>query len=178
MILNSEPSQLVNNCQLNPDSLNSGGLPLSQAQCNVLMEWAWFYDARRGAGAATCAKFLLMRCRYCRARAGVLRTVCSPCALTIAIIDESAGSVGWTELIDIFAAKGLTKAQVDKVLDAEIDGSPTLRDRLTSRMANELMRSLGMPGRQSPEDVRRVRLGLACNSAGTWSAGQKPPSQT
>ena len=53
-----------------------------------------------------------------------------------------------------------TQKQLDRVL-AEIEEAPTLRDRLTSRMANELMKGLGMPGRQSPEDVRRVRLDLA-----------------
>lgn len=115
---------------------------------------------------------------YCRARAGILRKVCLPCANIIAVVEGSAGQVGWTELIDIFAAKGLTKAEVDRVLDAEIEAAPTLRDRLTSRMANQLMKSLGMPGRQSPEDVRRVRLGLASSSQGTWSAGEKPPGQT
>jgi hypothetical protein len=89
-----------------------------------------------------------------------------------------AGRLGWTELIDIFAGEGLTKAEVDRVLDAEIEGAPTLRDRLTSRMANELMKRLGMPGRQSPEDVRRVRHGLASGGQATWSAGEKPPGNT
>jgi hypothetical protein len=79
----------------------------------------------------------------------------------IAIIDSSAGRVGWTGLVDILANEGLTRERVDMVLDAEVGGAPTLRDQLTSRMANELMRSLGMPGRQSPEDVRRVRQGMA-----------------
>ena len=118
-----------------------------------------------------------MRCIYCRARAGILRKVCSVCADVIAVVEESAGKVGWTELIDLFAAKGLNKANVDRVLDAEIEATPTLRDRLTSRMANELMRSLGMPGRQSPEEVRRVRLGLASGSRGTWSGGEEPPGR-
>jgi hypothetical protein len=115
-----------------------------------------------------------MRCIYCRTRAGILRKVCPPCARVVVIVEGSAGRVGWTELIDILAAEGLTKAEVDRVLDAEINGTPTLRDRLTSHMANELMKSLGMPGRQSPEDVRRVRLGLASGGEGTWSAGEKP----
>jgi len=118
-----------------------------------------------------------MRCMYCQARAGILRKVCPTCADIIAVVEGSAGQVGWTELIDVFAAKGLTKADVDRVLDAEIDEAPTLRDRLTSRMANELMKGLGMPGRQSPEDVRRVRLGLAASCQGTWSPGEKPPGQ-
>jgi hypothetical protein len=115
---------------------------------------------------------------YCQTRAGVLRRVCHPCARVVAIVEGSAGSLGWTELVDVFANEGLTKPDVDRVLDAEIKETPTLRDRLTSRMANELMKSLGMPGRQSPEDVRRVRLGLALGAQGTWSAGEKPSTPT
>lgn len=114
-----------------------------------------------------------MRCMYCQAKAGIFRKVCSPCASVVEIVEGSAGTLGWTELIDVFAGRGLTKAEVDRVLDAEIASAPTLRDRLTSRMANELMKSLGMPGRQSPEDVRRVRLGVASGAQGTWSASEK-----
>ena len=98
-------------------------------------------------------------------------------AVTISQNDRDC-ACGWTELIDMFASEGFTKAEVDRVLDGEIEEAPTLRDRLTSRMANELMKGLGMPGRQSPEDVRRVRLGLASGHQGTWSAGEKPPGHT
>ena len=106
-----------------------------------------------------------------------MRKVCSACARIVAIVEASAGRLGWTELIDAFASEGFTKKEVDRVLDAEIGAVPTLRDRLTSRMANELMKSLGMPGRQSPEDVRHVRIGLAHGGHGAWSAGEKPPGQ-
>jgi hypothetical protein len=119
-----------------------------------------------------------MRCAYCKDKAGILRKVCSSCERIVAIVEASAGRLGWTELIDAFAGEGFTKREVDRVLDAEILGAPTLRDRLTSRMANELMKSLGMPGRQSPEDVRRVRIGLALGEHGTWSAGEKPPGHS
>jgi hypothetical protein len=124
------------------------------------------------------ALILSMRCIYCRTRAGILRKVCFSCADIIAVVETSAGRVGWTELIDTFVAKGHTKAEVDRVLDTDFDGNPTIRDYLTSRMANELMKSLGMPGRQSPEDVRQVRLGLASGGLGTWSAGKKQPPET
>lgn len=115
-----------------------------------------------------------MRCIYCRTRAGILRKICPRCAKIVVIVEGSAGRLGWTELIDLLASEQLTKPEVDRVLDADINAAPTLRDRLTSQMANELMKSLGMPGRQSPEDVRRVRLGLVSGGEGTWSAGEKP----
>jgi len=105
-----------------------------------------------------------------------MRRVCPMCARVIAIVERAGGHVGAAGLVDLFAAEGLTRAQVDRVLDAQVDGNPTIRDRLTSEMANALMRGLGMPGRQSPEDVRQVRLKMREGSGeGTWSGGEKPP---
>ena len=78
--------------------------------------------------------------------------------------------VGLAQLVDLFAAEGLTREQVDRVLDAEIGGQPTIRDRLTSNMANALMQGLGMPGRQSPEEVRRVRVAASAGEgSGVWT---------
>jgi hypothetical protein len=102
-----------------------------------------------------------MRCLYCSQRAGIFRSTCAICAHVINVVDRAGAEVGLVGLVDIFAAEGLRREQVDRVLDAEIAGNPTLRDRMTAQMANLLMRSLGMPGRQSPEDVRRVRLNMA-----------------
>ena len=117
-----------------------------------------------------------MRCLYCRQRAGLLRRTCPICARIIGIVEQSGGAVGLVGLVDIFAAAGLTQDQVDRVLDAQMGEEPTLRDRLTSDMTNVLMRGLGMPGRQSPEDVRRVRRTMRANGGeGTWRAGEKPP---
>jgi len=107
-----------------------------------------------------------MRCVYCQAKAGIWRRVCNVCARVVSVLDDNAGRLGWTDLVDRFIKEGLTRAQVDRVLDAELDGAPTLRDQLTSRMANELMKGLGMPGRQSPDDVRRVRRNIAADDQG------------
>jgi hypothetical protein len=107
-----------------------------------------------------------MRCLYCRSRAGFFRKVCPVCVRVTTVVENAAGRVGWTELVDMFLAEGLSRQQVDRVLDAEVGGAPTIRDQLTSRMANALMQGLGMPGRQSPEDVRRVRLGMSSADTG------------
>jgi hypothetical protein len=115
-----------------------------------------------------------MRCIYCHARAGFIRRICGVCTRVIAVIEGSAGQVGWTELVDLFAAEGLSRGQVDCVLDTAIGDAPTIRDRLTSQMTNVLMRNLGMPGRQSPEDVRRVRLAMASGGGnGDWTMSEK-----
>lgn len=117
-----------------------------------------------------------MRCLYCRQRSGLLRRVCPVCTKVVAIVEQAGGTVGLVGLVDIFAAEGLTRIQVDRVLDAQVRGQPTLRDRLTSELTNVLMRGLGMPGRQSPEDVRRVRHAMDSGGGeGAWHAGDKPP---
>ncbi len=106
----------------------------------------------------------------------MFRKICPNCAKVVAIVDNAGGKVGMGELVDLFLAEGLTREQVDRVLDAEIGDQPTIRDRLTSQMANALMQGLGMPGRQSPADVRRVRLAaVSGEGAGTWRGGEKPP---
>lgn len=117
-----------------------------------------------------------MRCLYCSQRAGLLKRTCAVCAHVVDVVERAGAEVGLIGLVDIFAAEGLRREQVDRVLDAEIGGNPTLRDRMTSQMANLLMRSLGMPGRQSPEDVRRVRLNIAAGAGeGTAGPDAKPP---
>ncbi|HLW71276.1 MAG TPA: hypothetical protein VKS22_11715 [Candidatus Binataceae bacterium] len=101
-----------------------------------------------------------------------MRKICATCARVIEVLEREAGRVGWTDLVDHFAAAGLSRIQVDRVLDAEIGERPALRDELTSTMANTLMRGLGMPGRQSPEDVQRIRRAAARGAGeGTWAAG-------
>jgi len=116
-----------------------------------------------------------MRCVYCSKRAGLIRRVCTPCAKVVAIVDRAGGEVGLAGLVDIFVAEGLAREQVDLVLDAQVGAAPTIRDRLTSSMTNVLMRNLGMPGRQSPEDVMKVRTAMRGGGAGTWVGGEEPP---
>jgi hypothetical protein len=120
-----------------------------------------------------------MRCVYCRQWAGLIRRTCPVCAQIVRIVEQAGPAVGLVGLVDIFAAEGLSRNQVDRVLDAQIGGQPTLRDRLTSELTNVLMRGLGMPGRQSPEDVRRVRRSIESGGpgggAGGWRSGDKPP---
>lgn len=106
----------------------------------------------------------------------MVRRTCEICARVIEIIDTSAGHVGFQTLVDIFKAEGFTQAQVDTVLDANVGRCPTIRDHLTSQMTNALMRGLGMPGRQSPEDVMRVREAMNTSTGeGTYAHGEEPP---
>ena len=89
-----------------------------------------------------------------------MRRTCPVCAKVISIVDRAGGNVGLATLVDVFKSEGLTREQVETVLDAQVGRGPTIRDRLTSDLTNALMRGLGMPGRQSPEDVMKVRSAL------------------
>jgi len=118
-----------------------------------------------------------MRCIFCKTKTTFFRKSCPACAKVVAIVDKAGGQVGLGDLVDLFVAEGLTREQVDTVLDAELGGEPTIRDRLTAQMANALMLGLGMPGRQSPADVQRIRLAAVSGGGeGTWSGGEKPPA--
>ena len=91
------------------------------------------------------------------------------------MVERSGGEIGIAGLVDLFVAEGLEREQVDAVLDAKIGDQPTIRDRLTSNLTNALMQGLGMPGRQTPEDVRRVREAMKPGGTDRWSSGQTPP---
>jgi hypothetical protein len=114
-----------------------------------------------------------MRCNYCRKRSGLLRRVCPACAKVVAIVERSGGEIGIASLVDLFIAEGLEREQVEIVLDAQVGAAPTIRDRLTSNLTNALMQGLGMPGRQTPDDVRRVREALE-RGGGTEPRGGEP----
>ena len=66
---------------------------------------------------------LLMRCVYCSKRAGLIRRVCTLCAKVVAIVDRAGGEVGLAGLVDIFVEEGLTREQVDAVLDTQVGAS-------------------------------------------------------
>src|SRR5260370_39260665 len=103
-----------------------------------------------------------MRCVYCHARAGLFRKVCVVCTRVVAVVEKAAGRVGLGEMVELFAAEGLTRELVDHVLDAHIGGKAPLRDRLPAEEANALRRGGRMPGGPSAEDVRRGRLAVEC----------------
>ena len=61
-----------------------------------------------------------MRCLYCRQWAGLIRRTCPVCARIIRIVEQAGPAVGLVGLVDIFAAEGLTREQVDASLRYQI----------------------------------------------------------
>lgn len=98
-----------------------------------------------------------MRCRTCGERARLLRRRCDDCDSLFAIYEGVRGDVGLSELLDRFIATGVGRPKIEAVLASDPDGEGTLRDRITADMSNRLLADMGVAGRQTAADVRRIR---------------------
>lgn len=98
-------------------------------------------------------------CCYCRSKSGFFKKVCPDCLkLKEAFRQlEASGSFGYNELLDTLLATGVSTDRIDKFLETDIDGKGSFRNRVTARMTNEVMGSLGIPSDMKPEDVKKVR---------------------
>lgn len=59
--------------------------------------------------------------------------------------------------MDLFIAAGARREQVDRFLDADPDGTGTIRDHIAADMTNQLLQAFGRHQRQTASDVRRIR---------------------
>jgi hypothetical protein len=111
---------------------------------------------------------LRMRCRLCRAPAGFLRRRCRTCRALWRLYRDNRGAP-LQVLLALFADAGASEAQVRSFLQADPDGAGVIEDRIAADMANQLFAALGSTGRQTPEQVRRLR------ARGAWkSYGDRP----
>ena len=60
-------------------------------------------------------------------------------------------------MLELFMTTGVSQAKIEKFLDADPDGSGTVRDHIAADMTNQLLEALGQRRRQSPADVKRIR---------------------
>ena len=97
-----------------------------------------------------------MRCRVCREPAGWWRRSCTGCRQLIAVY-AAHPDADMSTLMELFIATGAAPAQVERFLDADLDGSGAVRDHIAASMTNQLMAALGQTARQSAADVRRIR---------------------
>ena len=52
---------------------------------------------------------------------------------------------------------GIAKEKILKFLDADPDGKGSVRDQVTAEMTSELMKVMGIAGRQTAPEVKRIR---------------------
>lgn len=96
-------------------------------------------------------------CVYCGERAGLFGKSCAECKKLLARVDELRGKVGFGQFLDGLAETGIAKEKILKFLDADPDGKGSVRDQVTAEMTSELMKVMGIAGRQTAPEVKRIR---------------------
>ena len=118
-----------------------------------------------------------MECRSCHAPAGFLKRLCEPCTEVWRLYEHHRGDVGLTQFLDLLIDAGLARDKIEAALEGDPDGAGALRDRLTADMANRMLADMGVAGRQTPADVKRLREGASAGASTTRPVGDaKPPS--
>jgi len=72
-------------------------------------------------------------------------------------VEELRGRVGYGEFLSGLEETGVAPNKIMVFLKTDPDGKGSIQDQVTADMANELLTVMGMPQRQKPEDVKRIR---------------------
>lgn len=96
-------------------------------------------------------------CRYCRERAGIFTSVCAECKNLLARVEELRGKVSYGQFLDGLEQTGVSKEKILVFLQADPEGKGSIQDQVTAEMTSELMRVMGISGRQTAQDVKRIR---------------------
>jgi hypothetical protein len=99
----------------------------------------------------------MRNCVYCGQRAGIFSRVCADCKKLLARVRELRGKVGYGEFLDGLEQTGVDKEKIFTFLKADPDGTGSVQDQVTAEMTSELMKVMGISGRQTPQDVKRIR---------------------
>ncbi len=99
----------------------------------------------------------MARCAYCNDSAGFWSTICKECKKLLARVEELRGRVGYGEFLSGLEETGVSPKKIMVFLKTDSDGKGSIQDQVTADMANEVLTVMGIPGRQKPEDVKRIR---------------------
>jgi hypothetical protein len=75
----------------------------------------------------------------------------------MACVQEMRGHVGYGEFLEGLEKTGISKDKIMRFLKADPDGKGSVQDQVTAEMTTELMKVMGISGRQTPEEVKRIR---------------------
>jgi hypothetical protein len=75
----------------------------------------------------------------------------------MACVQKLRGRVGYGEFLDGLERTGVAKEKILAFLTADPDGSGSIQDQVTAEMTSELMKVMGIQGRQTAQDVKRIR---------------------
>lgn len=96
-------------------------------------------------------------CIYCGGRRGFWSRICGDCKKLLARFQELRGRVGYGEFLDGLAETGVSKEKIMAFLKADPEGKGSVQDQITAEMVSELMTVMGLKGRQTSEEVKRIR---------------------
>ena len=87
----------------------------------------------------------------------MLARVCADCKRLLACVDQLRGRVGFGGFLDGLEKTGVSKEKIMTFLKADPDGKGSIQDQVTAEMTTELMKVMGIAGRQSAPEVKRIR---------------------
>lgn len=96
-------------------------------------------------------------CVYCGDRVLFWRRTCRDCKKLLERVEELRGRVGYGEFLDQLERTHVDKEKIVRFLSADPDGKGSVQDQVTAEMTTELMKVMGIGGRQTPEEVKRIR---------------------
>lgn len=99
----------------------------------------------------------MSRCAYCGEGTGFWSRLCADCKKLMACVQELKGKVGYGDFLDGLERTGVAKEKIMVFLKADPDGSGSIQDQVTAEMTTELMKIMGISGRQTAEEVKRIR---------------------
>jgi hypothetical protein len=90
--------------------------------------------------------------------------MCADCKKLLACVHEVKGRVSYGEFLDSLERTGVAKEKIMVFLKADPDGKGSIQDQVTAEMTTELMKVMGISGRQTAEEVKRIRDTVAKDS--------------
>ena len=87
----------------------------------------------------------------------MLARICADCKKLLDSVEQLRGRVGYGEFLDGLEKTGVSKDKIMTFLKADPDGKGSIQDQVTAEMTTELMKVMGIAGRQSAPDVKRIR---------------------
>ena len=102
-------------------------------------------------------KKAMRRCVYCGEASKIWSRVCPDCKRLTRRVEELRGKVGFGEFLDGLEQTGVAREKIMTFLKADPDGRGSVLDQVTAEMTTELMKVMGISGRQTPEAVKRIR---------------------
>jgi hypothetical protein len=99
----------------------------------------------------------LRRCLYCAERIRFWTKLCSDCKKLLAKVGELRVGSGYGQFLAGLEETGVAKEKIAAFLQADPDGKGSVQDQITAEMASELMVVMGLKGKQTAEDVKKIR---------------------